>query len=625
MNRPLTASTLLLTALLSACTTGGSTPGPTVKTIDLSPATASVAVGQSTTLTATARDEQGKPIQGVAFTWKSSRETVASVTGGVVKGLSTGDTGITASTSGVTSNPATVTVTQAQPQPGGAFDLTLSGDRLPVVTGTSASLTVNVARKNGFTGAVSLTLSGLPSGASSSAVTIPEGQTSAAVTVSAAANAPHSLPTAVTLTGTGTGAANVTRAITVTVRGPAGSLDTTFGAGGRSVTDFAGRDDYAQAIAMQADGRLVLAGYAPGTSGQGQTFALTRLTRDGAPDPTFGAGGKVQVNFGSGNDQAYATLVQPDGKILAAGFADVSGNRDFALLRLNADGSPDSTFGAGGRVTVAVGAAEDRAYALALQPDGKIVVGGTSQSGAATGLDFALARLNANGTLDPSFGSGGKVVTPVAAGGVQDTVYALLAHGDSLYAVGGETDFMLAKYTSAGTLDPAFGAGGKVAGLFGSVVGRARGVALSTVGGQERLVVAGNAGNDTAVARLTLGGSPDATFGNAGRKVLALSPGWDEASGVAVEPGGKLALGGWAHDTTTTGNFTAVRLLENGATDNTFGTNGVVVAPLAPAGKNDLGRAVLLQPDDRIPATRIVVAGEAVPSFSDFAAIRLWP
>lgn len=377
---------------------------------------------------------------------------------------------------------------------------------------------------------------------------------------------------------------------------------------------------------MQPDGKVVLAGYAPGASGEGISFAVARLDRDGTPDATFGQGGRVRVNFGSGNDQAYAVALQSDGRILVAGFADVGTNRDFGLARLNVNGSLDASFGTNGKVTTSIGAAADRAYALLVQPDGKIVLGGTSDAGSTTGLDFALARYTASGQLDPGFGTGGKVTTAVAKGSTSDTVYALALHEGRIFAAGGETDFMLAKYTAAGALDTTFGAGGTLAGLFRSTVGAARGLAVTRVDGQDRLLLAGNANNDTAAARLNLSGALDPTFGEGGRRVIAVSArDWDEASALAVQADGNVVLGGWANDATTTGNFTVLRLTAAGQPDASFGQGGVVVTPLAPSGKNDRARALLLQPDGRVPATRVLLAGERVPGFSDFAATRYWP
>lgn len=609
---------VLLTAVLSACTTGGPVPSATIKTIELSAASASLAVGQTTTLTAVARSAQGEIVPGTDFAWKSSSATVASVAGGVVKGLTAGDTQITASANGVTSNAANVTVTNAQPA--GSFDLTLSADKLPVVTGKSVRLTVNLVRKPGFIAAVSVGLTGLPVGATSSAVTIPEGETSATVTVSAAANAAHSLPTPVTLSGTATGSVPVSRPITVTVRGPAGSLDTSFGAGGIAKHPIGAAEDYGYAAALQPDGKLILVGSVYGP--HFENFGIARFTRDGALDASFGSGGKVIVDYAKGRDIARAVAVQADGRIVVAGGTVVPGDDErFGLLRLHANGTLDTSFGTGGKLTTAfTGSANDRANALLIQPDGKIVVGGqASFSSAAGGVDFALARYLPSGALDPSFGNGGRVTTPVSASGGSDKIFALALQDDRIVAAGGDT-FQVARYTASGALDLTFGTGGKVPKFF---PGNNSGATSVVVDAQNRLVVGGHDQMNTAVVRLTRDGAPDPTFGNAGRTVLKLNPSnWNVTTAVAVQADGKVVAGSWVYEgNSSNDNFAVTRLMETGQVDADFGIGGTTITK-GPVGKRSTARAALLQPDDRIPATRIVLAGG---SDYDFALTRYWP
>lgn len=615
----LTASTLLLTALLSACTSGGGpAPTPTIASIVLTPATASVAVGATTTLQATATDADGTVVSGATFTWKTSSETVASVAGGIVTGVSAGAAQITASAGGVTSNAADITVTAPQAGPG--FDLTLSGDRLPVITGTSGSVTVTVTRRNGFTGAVTLNPSGLPTGASAPAVTIPEGQTTATLTVSAAASAPHSFPTTVTLTGKGAGVSDVTKTVTVTVRGPAGSLDTTFGTGGLAVNAIGAGEDYGYALAVQGDGKVLMAGTASGSS---DDFAVVRYTRDGALDTTFGSGGKVLIDFAGKSDIARALAVQPDGKIVVAGGATNSADEErFGVARLNANGSLDAGFGTGGKVTTTIGGSSaDRAQALLIQADGKIVAGGFASFGSSsTGQDFALARYTAAGALDAGFGTGGVVTTALGSNGAKDIVRALAAQGDKIVAVGGDGDFRAARYTASGTLDSSFGTGGKVSAVFSGSIGIANAVAVD---GQNRLVLAGTSENDTAVVRLGANGALDTTFGAGGRQIVKLSDNWDSATGVAVQSDGKLVLGGWVYEgSSSAGNFAVTRLNASGTRDTGFGQNGTTLTPVAPGSKADEAQAAALQPDDRIPATRIVLGGYRNDSNNDFALSR---
>ncbi|MFC4453900.1 hypothetical protein [Deinococcus sonorensis] len=617
-------SAVLLTGSLAACGGGSPTPGtPTIRTIELTPATASVAVGQNVSLTAIAKDQAGHTVTGVTFSWKSSSETVAKVAGGVVTGMTAGTANVTASANGVTSAPAAITVTQAQPQ--SSFDLTLSQDRLPVITGTSATLTVTVTRLNGFTGPITLNASNLPAGASAAPVTVAAGQTSATVTVSAAANAAHSQPTAVTLSGSSAGVPAVNKTVTVTVRGPAGSLDTTFGTQGIAVTPVGAGEDVPYAMAVQPDGKIVVAGRVAGTVSD--DFGVVRYTRDGALDPTFGAGGKVLIDFEGRSDIARAVALQPDGKIVVAGNATTgAGEERFAVARLNSAGTLDASFGTGGRVETAFpGSSADRAYAALVQPDGKIVVGGQANLASNTsGVDFALARYTATGALDAGFGTGGQVLTAMTAGSGTEAIHALALQGSKIVAAGGEGDFRVARYTAAGTLDASFGTGGKVSAVFGAgSIGVANAVVVDA---QNRLVLAGQSQNDTAAARLTENGALDASFGEGGKKVIAINAdNWDAANGLAIQSDGKVVLGGWVYGVGSQSNFTVTRLTAGGQPDGGFGTGGTTVTPVATGIKQDEAQALALQPDERIPATRIVAAGLRQDSNQDFALTRYWP
>jgi len=287
---------------------------------------------------------------------------------------------------------------------------------------------------------------------------------------------------------------------------PNGTLDPTFGTGGKVTTDFAGGADGAMALVVQADGKLVVAGSA--TVGTNGNFALARLRPNGTLDPTFGTGGIVIVDIGGSFDQINA-LVAKDGRVVAAGFtfADDFASGNFALARFRPNGTLDPTFGTGGTVTTDVAGSFDEADALILQ-DGKLIAGGTSFTG--TTSDFALARYRSNGTLDPTFGTGGTVTTDISGGvlGGDDLINALVIQDGRLVAAGfaftGESstgfDFALARYRLDGTLDPAFGTGGKVTTDFGRGEDRAE----ALVAQDDRLVAAGSTIGASAGQRFAL-------------------------------------------------------------------------------------------------------------------------
>jgi uncharacterized delta-60 repeat protein len=204
-----------------------------------------------------------------------------------------------------------------------------------------------------------------------------------------------------------------------------GTVDSSFGTNGRVTTSFTGTFSPGEqatsrinAIALQADGKIIAAGTASRTTTAASDFALARYNPDGSPDTSFGTAGKLTTDFTGGidettgeSDQAYGAVIQADGKIVVAGRAVVAGSGgDFGVVRYNADGSLDSTFGTGGKVTTAF-LGNEVARAVGVQADGKIVVAGHVRNSAPTYDDFGLARYSPDGTLDPTFGVGGKVST----------------------------------------------------------------------------------------------------------------------------------------------------------------------------------------------------------------------
>jgi uncharacterized delta-60 repeat protein len=172
-------------------------------------------------------------------------------------------------------------------------------------------------------------------------------------------------------------------------------------------------------------------------------------------DPSFNGSGKVTTAIGTGNDFAWALTLQPDGKIVAAGNS-YSGTSDFALARYNPDGSLDTNFNGTGNVTTAISAGDDGAAALARQPDGKLVAAGWSSNGSGYNDDFALVRYNPDGSLDTSFNGSGKLTTSFGPGDDEATALALQPDGKPVAAGpswnGSNVDFALVRYLNTSTL-----------------------------------------------------------------------------------------------------------------------------------------------------------------------------
>lgn len=292
-----------------------------------------------------------------------------------------------------------------------------------------------------------------------------------------------------------------------------GTLDATFGTGGLVKTDF-GSFDQATAVALDPAGRIVLVGLTGGAIAMARYAPL-----DGSLDPTFGSGGLVVTDLGSGGQAvAMDVAVGGEGKITVGGGVGSfpSGSGDFAVARFTADGSLDASFGSGGVVTTDFGASE-RAFGLALESDGSVTMAGGTNPEPSSG-NFALARYNADGSLDTTFGTGGTVTTDFSDGS-PDIAFGVVVHPDGgITAAGGtssapgSSSFALARYTSSGGLDGGFGSGGKVTTSFDRPFSNGLDVVAQADG---KVVVAGGnfdpatGAGDFALARYL--GAPSAT------------------------------------------------------------------------------------------------------------------
>ncbi|MCC7307089.1 MAG: VCBS repeat-containing protein, partial [Acidobacteria bacterium] len=290
-----------------------------------------------------------------------------------------------------------------------------------------------------------------------------------------------------------------------------GSADTTFGPGANGIvsTPFprASSADEALAVAIQSNGKILAAGYGAGLdSGSGRDFALARYNSNGVLDPLFGTSGLVLTPVGILDDVARAIEVQPDGKILLAGIARPQGatTNDFALVRYNANGTVDTSFGTGGKVLTPIGTVNDEANAMALQPDGKIVVAGFTRNG--TVDDFALVRYGQNGSLDTTFGTGGKLT--LSLGGSTNIIRSVKIQDDEkIVAVGSRTtgsvaQFAVARFNADGSLDTSFGLNGTLSTSTGESGSESNAVAIDAQG---MIVAAGfstvNANTDFTLMR----------------------------------------------------------------------------------------------------------------------------
>jgi uncharacterized delta-60 repeat protein len=396
-----------------------------------------------------------------------------------------------------------------------------------------------------------------------------------------------------------------------------GSLDPSFGVGGKVTTDFSGGFDEAFALALTST-RILAVGVAT-TSATGRDLAIARYSFDGSLDVAWANAGKVTTDLtGSTPQQALAVAVQADGRTVIAGWSAKS-SLDFALARFNIDGSLDATFGSGGLVLTDIRGGLDEATAVLIQPDGKIVAGGLANDPATNAFQFGLARYGSDGALDPTFGAGGKVATPLR--GADDELVALALQGDgkivaagvSLDPSSGHYAFAVARFGSDGTLDPAFGTGGFVTTTVFGADDEALAVAIQA---DQKIVVAGRVVDTVpkfGLARYDSDGTLDAGFGTGGIVVTSFFGSDDEAFAVAVQADQKIVAGGFATDAAP--KFALARYDTNGALDGSFGAAGLVAASLL--GNDDEGFALKIQPDQKI-----VLAGTAVSAAFEVAVAR---
>lgn len=410
----------------------------------------------------------------------------------------------------------------------------------------------------------------------------------------------------------------------------AGGLDPSFGSGGIVTTSIGSppsASDRAHALVLQPDGRIVVAGAAFSNTAPSD-FALARYNPDGSVDTSFGNAGVVLTDI-VGSDEAYAVALQPDGKIIAAGY-ELRGDgtpAKFAVVRYEAHGALDTSFGAGGMVTTALGGAGAVAYAVAIQSDGKVLVAGVNLGST---RQVALVRYNANGVLDSGFGSGGLAITAIDGRAAEAAAMVVQPDGKIVLAgraFDGTTDnFALLRYVPNGSLDPSFDGDGIVTTPVGPDFDRILSVALQSDG---RVVASGQAcdasssGCGFAVARYLPDGLLDSSFGTAGTVRTAVGSGslFDAARGVIVAPGGTIVAAGSSVAICGGGGgcsrFVVVRYDANGTFDAAFGNGGVVTTDLG--GRGAQGNALAVQVDGRL-----VVAGTWSPPIQgeDFALVR---
>jgi uncharacterized delta-60 repeat protein len=399
-----------------------------------------------------------------------------------------------------------------------------------------------------------------------------------------------------------------------------GALDPTFGSGGMvNPPSFEVRG-----MAIQTDGKIVTTGISFIPKNPYDKFGVVRYNSNGSLDTSFGTGGKTTTSIGNYQDDPNAVFLQPDGKILVAGtslhYKGYTGNGDMALVRYNANGSLDTTFGTKGMLTTTFSKdSSDFGTAVTELADGRIVLAGSVSDSA--GVDFELVRLSAVGALDTTFGTGGRVWIHFPSMSVNGSLVKVVVQTDGKMVVSGNawgasvSYAALARLNVNGTLDASFASGGEAVAQVSDTNSHFGGLALQTDG---KLVMAGQSftpagqSNVMTLVRFNSNGSLDSAFASNGLlTVTSNSPYWDAGlNDVAIAGDGKIIAAGFSHHdggSSSDKDITMIRVNAlDGSLDATFGSGGIVYTAITSGA--DVANAMALQSDGKIVLAGTVLA-----------------
>ncbi len=349
------------------------------------------------------------------------------------------------------------------------------------------------------------------------------------------------------------------------------------------------------------------------------------LLSAGDLDPSFGTNGSVTTSFGASPGGANHVAIDPNGRIIVVGATGSAPNRDFAVARYNSDGSLDTTFDVDGRLAIPFGLSDDSAASVAIDQNGQIVVAGSSSNTGGSNYDFAVVRLNSDGSLDPTFGTGGKTTTAfgtsedVARDVVIDPSGKIVVLGWTRSASGDAVadDLAVVRYNADGSLDTTFGTGGKVKADLGTNNDKPAALAID---GSGKIVMAATIGSwpfDVAVSRLNSDGSVDSSFGNNGIRITDFGSIEEHAYDMAIDEGDRIVVVGSTR--TATGlDFAVARYTTDGSLDSAFGNGGKLTTDL---GASDIAKCVIID-----AGAKIIVAGSTGGSLDrDSVVVRYNP
>lgn len=393
-------------------------------------------------------------------------------------------------------------------------------------------------------------------------------------------------------------------------------LDATFGNGGLVETYYGLYvESKVHDMLLQPDGKIVVCGT---TYVNSYDFMMIRYLEDGTLDASFGDNGKAFIDFDNMNNFGLGYALQQDGKIVVTGYTETPNYESISIARINADGSKDLSFGTNGIVQQVTGDYECFGSDIVVQPDGKILVAGHGNY-TPQGEDFFLARYNEDGSLDASFDSDGKVENINDNNSGARPVITLQADGKILLCgmggVAGQQHYCTMRFNPNGALDMTFSDDGVQLTL---VPGDYNWPGNMVVQQDQKIVVAGYSGywqsEVFSIFRLDVNGNLDADFATNGIFTYSMNQGLDYFQDVLIQPDGKMLACGYTIGPDGSYDFVAMRLFEDGSIDTDFGDNGVLNQNFSFT--ESRATAMAIQPDGKL-----LIAGDAPDFLNHHTAI----
>ncbi|MBI5540537.1 MAG: hypothetical protein HY951_10800 [Bacteroidia bacterium] len=398
-----------------------------------------------------------------------------------------------------------------------------------------------------------------------------------------------------------------------------GKLDKKFGKKGITITDINCDNDYTKSIAIQEDGKIVLAGFTD--NGVNEDFAVCRFNLDGSIDTSFGNKGKIITPIGGDYDIANSVKIQSTGKIIVAGYIGNEVKEDFTLVRYNNDGILDSSFGKNGISVTSIGKYLDVILGIQILTDDKIIAAGKTFDGKK--YSFAMAKFLKNGHVDTQFGDSGIVVSDILN---SDAIAnSVVIQNDGKIILGGDirngiySDFAMVRYFPDGFIDESFGKNGVVVTSISEQNDNLTSILVQPDG---KIISSGHVFNkefsNFAAVRYLMDGKIDSTFGNKGIVINDEKGSIEIVNSSLLQDDGKVILiGNLTTDTIT--NIKAIRYTNQGKLDKTFGRGGKIISKVSKNYRCNYAYAAALQKDGNI----LIAGNSRRETYTDLTILRL--